>query len=234
MLHFSCRIKECVQMIGQNERFRQQLNEHLEQPNARDRVLTHGNKTPEELAALERILAYKDKVNQDRILYRSQEQEKAEKRLQERQDGIPEMENVADTIEQKQLRNGFGFIKPMLDAVFRMVRKASELVIAKIKHDFKIDKKEENLAINEAGNNPTPKKTDSLEQALKKDEKEIKQISSKENKISRILAFKRHYRAKKKALGINLSKKTQDKVVNRMVKRKAPKLRFALKEIEYR
>ena len=209
-------------MIGQIERTRQQLNEHLEQPNARDRVLTPRNKTPEELAILERILAHKDEVNRDKVRYgQSQEQEKAEQRSQQRQDGILEMGNITDTIEHKQLRNGFGFIKPMLDAISRMVRKASELVMAKNKHDFKIDKKEENLAINEAGNNPTPKKTDDLEKALKKDEKEIKQISrSKDNKgkIAKILAFKRRYRNQiNNSLGIKLSKETQGKTLEHMV-----------------
>ncbi len=120
----------------------------------------------------------RDRINQNKVAYRLQHQQQQEELKLTAQIGLPQMQHTDESKLQRQANQHqdeiFKAVKQ--GERFRMGEEKMQQAVAERKHGFRVDDKQADNRILEAGNNPTPKKDKDLDKKLSKQEQKIRAI----------------------------------------------------------
>ena len=172
---------------------KQGIDEQAKQAHAKDRVIKE-RKNQERQSKIQKIL-------QNKIAYRNLKAQEIDEQARQMQVGLPQMGHKDDSQEKKQANphQDQVFASVKAQERFRMGKEQEEQTKARQEHGYEMDMKEADRRVLEAANNPTPKKENSLNRELTKEEKQMRAVFNNPNipVDKKIEFFKNQLRGKK-------------------------------------
>ena len=172
---------------------KQGIDEQAKQARAQDRVINEQKKN--------KIQTKIQKILQNKIAYRNLKAQEENEQAHQMQVGLPQMGHKDDSQEKKQANphQDQVFASVKAQERFRMGKEQEEQTKARQEHGYKMDMKEADRRVLEAANNPTPKRENSLNRELTKEEKQMRAVFNNPNipVDKKIEFFKNQLRRKK-------------------------------------